>query len=396
MAIFDFDKEVNRKNTGAIKFDWDVKMGKEGLIPLWVADMDFETPDFIIDAIKERASQGVFGYTEPLDDYYEAVIDWFKRNHNWSIDKEAILTAPGVVYALTIAIEAFTKPGDAIIIQEPVYYLFRKMSAHNNRKVVNSELLYKEGQYEMNLDDFEKKIVENNVKMYILCNPHNPGGRVWTKDELIAVGNICKKHNVLVFADEIHCDLTYEGHDYTPFASISEEFANFSVAGTSASKSFNLAGLQLSNTIIHNKELRDKYKKAFDASGYSEPSIFGVVATKAAYTKGDEWLKEAKEYIKGNIDFVKNYIDDNIPGVEMMVPQGTYLVWLDFSKISDNYREIENLIEKKAKLWLDSGLMFGHSGRLWQRINVACPRSIVEKAMNQLAFAVNEYRKNEM
>lgn len=389
MSKYNFDKIINRKNTGAIKFDWDVKMGKEGLIPLWVADMDFETPEEILEDIKLRASEGVFGYTEPLDDYYKAVTGWFRKHHNWEFAEDTIVTAPGVVFALTVAINAFTKPGDAVIIQEPVYYLFRKMSALNDRKVVNSELVVKNEHYEMNLEDFEQKIIENNVKMYILCNPHNPGGRVWSKEELIAVGNICKKHNVLVFADEIHCDLTFEGHDYTPFASISKEFANMSVVGTSASKSFNLAGLQVSNTIIKNPEMRKKYINQFEASGFSEPGIFGIVATKAAYTKGDEWLKEAKEYIKGNIDYVKDYLDKNIPDVKMMVPEGTYLVWLDFSKISDNYKEIGEIVENKAGLWVDPGVMFGHSGRLWQRINVACSRSIVEKAMMQLEQAVN-------
>lgn len=388
-----FDEVIDRRNTNSLKFDFVKEWGKpEGVLPMWVADMDFRIPEEVTEELLKVAEFGVYGYTMPKDDYYKAVTDWFWARHGWKTDRRQIVLTPGVVFAICTAIRAFTEKGDAVLICEPVYYPFRQSVENNDRRVVNSELVYKNGKYYVDFDDFERKIVENDVKMFILCSPHNPVGRVWTKDELVRMGEICLKHDVLVVSDEIHCDFVFEGHKHVAFASISERFAENSVVCTAPSKTFNLAGIQSSNIFIKNANLRHKYKRALAATGYGEPNTFAITACRAAYKKGDKWLCELLEYLKGNLDFAREFIKD-IDGVELVEPEGTYLIWLDCSGLGLGGEELESFVLNKAGLWLDGGVMFGEKSKQFQRINLTCPRSVLKEGLQRLKIAVEDMKQ---
>ena len=382
---FDFDAVVNRKNTNAIKYDLAKKRGKpEDAVSLWVADMDFPTAPCIQKAVAEKAAHGIWGYSRPDNRYYDALKKWYKERHNFEVQNEWVVNTPGVCFALAAAIKAFTKEGESVLIQKPVYYPFFNIINSLQRKVVNSSLILKNNHYEIDFDDFERKIVQENVKMFILCSPHNPGGRVWTKQELQKISEICLAHNVLVVSDEIHSDITFGSNVHTVYGSLSEQALKNSIICTAPSKSFNLAGLQFSNIFIADEKLRKAFSEELDKTGYDEPSVFGIVAATAAYSEGADWFDSVKSYIWENILFAKNYIEENASQIKVLVPEGTYLLWLDFSKTGLSDSEINDRVLNKAKVWLDSGSMFGKEGEKFQRINCATPRIILEDALKRI------------
>lgn len=382
---FDFDAVVNRKNTNAIKYDLAKKRGKpEDAVSLWIADMDFPTAPCIQKAVAEKAAHGIWGYSRPDNRYYDALKKWYKERHNFEVQNEWVVNTPGVCFALAAAIKAFTKEGESVLIQKPVYYPFFNIINSLQRKVVNSSLILKNNHYEIDFDDFERKIVQENVKMFILCSPHNPGGRVWTKQELQKISEICLAHNVLVVSDEIHSDITFGSNVHTVYGSLSEQALKNSIICTAPSKSFNLAGLQFSNIFIADEKLRKAFSEELEKTGYDEPSVFGIVAATAAYSEGADWFDSVKSYIWENILFAKKYIEENASQIKVLVPEGTYLLWLDFSKTGLSDSEINDRILNKAKVWLDSGSMFGKEGEKFQRINCATPRIILEDALKRI------------
>lgn len=388
--MYNFDKLIERRGTGSIKWELIKASGKhEDTIPLWVADMDFETMPEITAALIERAKHPIYGYTMIMDDYLEAFIGWMKRRFDFNVEKEWVTTTPGVVTALGLAIQAYTKPGDKIIINKPIYYPFDIGIAVNERIVVENPMIYKDNKYYVDFEDFERKIIENDVKLFILCNPHNPIGKVWTQEELQTIGNICKKHGVIVVSDEIHQDFVYQGHTHIPFYKVDESFKEFSIICTAPSKTFNLAGLQTSNIVIANKDLRDKFETTKTKVGLMHVNIFGIEACKTAYQKGDQWVDELVEYLQGNIDYLTKFFEEKLPQCPVIKSEGLYLVWVDFSKFGMGHLELEEFMLNKAKLWLDEGYIFGTGGELFERFNVACPRAILVKALDQLEEALN-------
>ena len=391
--MYDFDKVIDRHGTNCLKFDFAKERGKNGdELSLWVADMDFEVAKPITDALQAQVNHGIYGYSEVKSDYFDIVKNWFKDNFDWEIKKGSLVKTPGVVYAIAMAVKAFTKEGEAVIIQQPVYYPFSEMIIANNRKLVNSPLVLKDGRYEIDFEDFEKKIVENNVKLFILCSPHNPVGRVWSVEELKRIGDICIKHDVVIFSDEIHADFVYEPNKHHVFASLGESYAANSVIATAPSKSFNIAGLQVSNIFIENKKLRDAFRNEIVKSGYSQLNTMGLVAARAAYESGKEWLDEVRAYIKDNLIFFRDYLKENIGELSLIEPEGTYLLWVDFRKLGLSEKQREDFIVNKAKLWIDSGAMFGVDGEGFERFNIACPRSYLKQALDSLKKAVEEYK----
>lgn len=382
---YDFDTVVNRKNTNAIKYDLAKKRGKpEDAVSLWVADMDFPTAPCIQKAVAEKAAHGIWGYSRPDNRYYDALKKWYKERHNFEVQNEWVVNTPGVCFALATAVKAFTKEGESVLIQKPVYYPFFNIINSLQRKVVNSSLILKNNHYEIDFDDFERKIVQENVKMFILCSPHNPGGRVWTKQELQKISEICLAHNVLVVSDEIHSDITFGSNVHTVYGSLSEQALKNSIICTAPSKSFNLAGLQFSNIFIADEKLRKAFSEELDKTGYDEPSVFGIIAATAAYSEGADWFDSVKSYIWENILFAKNYIEENASQIKVLVPEGTYLLWVDFSKTGLSDSEINDRVLNKAKVWLDRGSMFGKEGEKFQRINCATPRIILEDALKRI------------
>ncbi len=385
MKKYDFNEIVNRKNSNCLKYDFAVERGKDkDILPFWVADMDFRVADEIVENLQKAVSHGIFGYSDVKDDYADVITGWFLKNFNCKLEKSWLVKTPGVVYALYTAVKAYTEVGDSIIIQKPVYYPFSGAILDNDRKLVNSPLVYNNGKYTIDFEDFEKKVIENNVKMFILCSPHNPVGRVYTESELRKLGDICLKHNVIIVSDEIHCDFTRKGIKHHMFLSLDDKYKNIALMLTAPSKSFNIAGLQCSNIFIPNEQLRNKFKKEVGKSGYSQLNALGLVATKSAYEFGEEWLSQLKEYLEGNLQYIKTFLEDKLPNVKLVEPEGTYLAWLDFSKTGLKDEEIDKLIIEKANLWLDKGTMFGEEGQCFQRINYACQRILLEKCMENL------------
>lgn len=379
---YNFDTVRDRHSTGSVKYDL-----RHDLLPLWVADMDFPLPDEILSAIKKRVDHGIFGYTMTGPSYWNALDSWCSREYGYHVKHSEWVTVPGVVYGIATAISAVTEPGDAVLIEEPVYYPFHRVVEDNHRKLVVSTLCYEDGRYTRNLEAFEKAIRENNVKAIILCSPHNPVGRVWTKEELLAVADICHRYGVTVIADEIHCDFIRPGIKFTSFATLGDEFKEKLILCTAPSKTFNLAGLQVSNIWIPNVEIRKRFKRENQANGYNEVNTLGMTAAEAVYTLGRPWLTQLKEYLEGNIAFVKKFLQDHLPNIKLVEPEGTYLLWLDFHGTGLSNSQIKDKVEKEAKLWLDHGDMFGLGGECFERINIACPRSILEQAMKQLSEA---------
>lgn len=389
---FDFDTPIVRKGTDCLKYDFALKRGKpENILPLWVADMDFKTSEQILDAIHKRTEHGIFGYTESSDNYFDAVAGWMERRHGWKVKENWLVTTPGVVFALAMAVKAYTKAGDRVLIQQPVYYPFAGVIKDNGREAVSSDLLLGEdGKYHIDFEDFERKAAEEKTTLFLLCNPHNPVGRVWTEKELLQIGEICLKHNVTVVSDEIHEDFIWGKRKHTVFANLKKEFEDISITCTSPAKTFNLAGLQVSNIFIPDGELRRQFRKQIAAAGYSQLNTLGLAAGEAAYCYGDEWYDAMMEYVADNIRYMKTYLEKELPQLTMTEPEGTYLVWVDFRGLGMSEAELEKLIVEEANLWLDSGAIFGKAGEGFERFNVACPRIILKKALEQLKNAVKK------
>lgn len=393
MSKYDFDIIHDRHGTSSLKYDFAmVRKGRDDLLPLWVADMDFRLPDEILDDITARTGHGIFGYTDPDKKYYKAVQSWYSRRQGFEIEDDWITLAPGIVYSIACAVRAFTKPGETVLIQQPVYYPFMEVIQLNRRELVNNQLICRNGHYEIDFDDFERKIIENDVRLFILCSPHNPVGRVWSKEELLTMAEICAAHGVFIYSDEIHSDFVYPGHRHTSFITLGDKYTQKLILGTSPSKSFNIAGLQIANIIIPDRETRSKYRLENAAAGYSQGNTLGIFAAASAYTRGEEWFEELLIYLKGNLDYVRSFIRDNIPEVRLIEPEGTYLIWLEFSALTEDPADLERLIVEEALLWTDSGIIFGRETALFERINIACPRSVLEQALHQLYNAIRKRR----
>ncbi len=390
MTKYNFDKVIDRRNTACLKYDFAVQRGRPAdVLPFWVADMDLPIAQEIQEALIKRCEHGIFGYSESDANYAAAVCDWYAQYFNWQPQGEWLTKTPGVVFALAMAVKAFTKAGEAVLIQQPVYYPFTEVIEDNGRQLVNSPLILKDGRYEIDFTDLEAKIIDNNVKLMLLCSPHNPVGRVWSEAELRRVGDICLAHGVIVVSDEIHSDFVWEGK-HTVFAALGEKYAANCVICTAPSKTFNIAGLQISNIFIPDAALRKSFRKQVAAAGYSQVNTLGLVACEAAYRYGRDWLEQVKEYIQDNIDFTAAYLEQNLPQIKLIRPQGTYLAWLDCSELGLNAQEREQWLWHKAHLWLDGGGIFGAEGQAYERINVACPRTTLLQGLEQLKAAVEQ------
>lgn len=384
---YNFDEVVCRKHTDALKLEaLAPRWGRTDLLPMWVADMDFKTPPFIVEVMKKRMECEVFGYTVKPESWYEAIISWQKRRHKWTITKEMISFVPGVVPALAMAVQAFTQPGEKVMIQQPVYNPFAQVIRNNHRELVNCPLELKDGQYHINFKLFEKKI--KGCKLFLFCHPHNPGGRVWTREELKKVATICAQNNVIIVADEIHADLTLLPYEHIPFASVSEEAKQDSVVFASPSKAFNMAGLATSYAVIANPTLRRRFESYVEGNELAAGNVFAFNTVVAAYNKGEEWLQQMLTYVQGNIDEVVSYIKENIPQLKVIIPQASYLVFIDFSALQLNQKDIVALCTNRAHLALNDGSIYGEEGNGYMRINLACPRSVVRQALAQLKDAI--------
>lgn len=387
--MYNFDDLIDRRNTNCMKWDrLEELFGGTGLLPLWVADMDFSVPPAVLKAIKERTNHPIFGYNYSSDEYYQAVISWMKRRHNWNIDREWILFTPGVVPALSYSVKAYTEPDDNIIIQSPVYQPFYTTIENNGRNIITNPLIYRDGRYFMDYEDLEAKI-DSKTKLLILCSPHNPVGRVWTKEELTKLGEICLKNDIIIISDEIHFDIVYKGYDHTVLANVSPEIRERCIICTAPSKTFNIAGLQISNIIIPNNELREKYSLELEKDHIIRPNVFGEEALVAAYNESEDWLDSLLEYLEKNRDFFISFVDKNIPQLKVVKPEGTYLLWVDFSDLGMNSEELRDFLVNKCKLAVNPGEMFGKESGLFQRFNIGCPRSILEEALIRIEKAVN-------
>ena len=367
---YDFDELTERRHTNSYKWDGE----QENVLPMWVADMDFRTAPCITESLQQRVAHGIFGYTRVPDKYYDVVIDWFCRRHGWQIRREWMIYTSGVVPAVSAVIKALTVPGDKVLVQTPVYNCFFSSIRNNGCEVVASPLVQTGDTYRTDFDDLERKASDKRVRLMLLCNPHNPAGRVWTKEELARIGEICLRHGVTVISDEIHCELVFPGHVYTPFASLSDEFRQHSVTCISPSKSFNIAGLQIANIVCADEERRRKIDKAININEVCDVNPFGVEATIAAYNKGEEWLSQLLEYLHGNYLAMQDFCRKHLPGFPITQLEGTYLVWMDCRRLKRTSEEIEELLVKEAGLHLNAGTMYGEAGEGFMRWNIACPR----------------------
>jgi len=387
---YNFDEVIDRTNYHSVKWDeLETRFGAKDVLPMWVADMEFRSPKPVIEAIKKAAGHGIYGYTSRPDSYYQAIIQWMERRHHWRVKKDWLAFSPGVVPALSFMIRAFTQPGDKVVVQPPVYYPFFKVIENSGCHVVNNPLKLANKKYFMDYDDLERKIDDPRVKLLILCSPHNPVGRVWQKEELIILGEICLEHNIIVVSDEIHADFLFEGNKHIPFASISPAFAHHSITCTAPSKTFNLAGLQTSTIIIPNKKYYKIYENILDGFALDENNVFGLVALEAAYRHGEEWLEQLLPYLNENLEFLMKYFSERIPKIKVIKPEGTYLIWLDCRQLGLNSKDLNNFMIKKAKVALDDGYWFGAEEKGFMRINIACPRSFLEEGLKRIERAVN-------
>lgn len=386
-----FNKINDRKNTHSIKWDGHAKMNiPDDCMPLWVADMDFQTVPEVVDALSDLAQRGIYGYSFESDDYFQSIIGWMQRRHQWTIEKEWISTTPGVVSAIHACIQAFTQLGDAVMIQKPVYHPFAHAINGLERKLINNALILKDDQYVIDFADFERQIIDNQVKLFILCSPHNPVGRVWTKEELTTMADVCIKHHVLIVSDEIHMDFVFKPYRHHVLVDLNENYRDCVITLTAPSKTFNLAGLKLSNTMIANQKLKKKMDKVYDDLSVHAGHSFGLAATQAAYNHGDAYVDEMVDYLYENLIFMDRFFKENCPKIKIVQPQGLYLVWVDFRELGLKDRELKSFLLTKAKLWLNDGLIFGREGSGFQRINIATPKALIEKALNQLLSALIE------
>lgn len=388
--VYDFDTEIDRMQTSSYKWSFMKQMtGLEDLYPLWVADMDFACSPDIVDALKERVAHPIYGYTGPTDGYHQGLINWMDKRHDWKgVEKEWVTYTPGVVSGFSLAIQAYSQPGDKVVIQPPVYYPFKNQILANGRQIVNNPLKVVDGKYEMDFEDLEKKIDEK-TRMIILCSPHNPIGRVWKKDELKKLVEICVEKDIVIVSDEIHNDLILGDIKHTPTATISKEAMDRTVTLVAVSKTFNLAGMSTANAIIPNKRLRDMFQAAAGKSALHN-NLIGIIAQDAAYNKGEPWLEEALEYMRGNLKYFEEFIAERIPGLLVYPLEGTYLAWVDCTSLAMDDEKLNEFMLKKAKLWLDEGTLFGAEGSMFMRFNLACPRSILERALESLEKAVKD------
>ena len=398
---YNFDAEVDRRNSASLKWEFiqssedplkwehtDRFFGENRILPMWVADMDFPCPKPVVDALVARAQHRIYGYTMPSPAFYQSVVRWMQRRHGWEIAPEWICITPGVVPALNMLVRAFVSAGDKVLIQPPVYYPFYSAIQNNGAELALNPLIYEDGRYRMDLADLEVRCKDSEVKLAILCSPHNPVGRVWTREELVQFGEICIENDVLVVSDEIHGDLIYKGHVFTPFAKVSDTFAQNSITCTAPSKTFNLAGLQTSCIVIPNEHLRSRYQSILQSNGIFGVGSFGAVALQAAYDHGEEWLAQLLEYLEGNLRYLEQYVAERIPQMTVVRPEGTYLVWLDCRRLGLDKEDLQHLMLEEARVYLDEGFLFGPEGDGFERINIACPRALLVEALDRIREVV--------
>jgi cystathionine beta-lyase len=387
---YDFDELIQRKNTHSVKFDYTREyFGTSDLIPMWVADMDFRTPDFIMEAIRRRTEHGILGYSIRPDSFYQAIINWYRQRQGWAIERDWILFSPGVVAALSMAVNAFTREGEKVIVQPPVYHPFFSVVRDNKRELVYNKLVEDKGHYSMDLDDLKQKM-DPETKLLILSHPHNPVGRVWSPGELKELADICLENDVLILSDEIHSDLVFQPHIHTPLSTLSDEIANITVTCVAASKTFNLAGLSSSVVIISNEELCARFGHEIQKGHLHMGNIFGTIAMETAYSQGGNWLDQLLAYLKGNADLLKDYTEANLPGIRVRSPEATYLAWLDMRNLGMKSKQLREFMKREARIGCNDGPSFGPGGTGFQRLNFACPRSTLQKALHQLKQAVEK------
>lgn len=385
---YNLDELIDRRNTRSYKWDQVGPLfGDESILPLWVADMDFPSPPAVQKVVKERAELGIYGYSIRTNEYLDSITGWFERRHNWSIQKNWIIDVPSVVTTLSLSVDLFTEPGDAVVLQSPVYYPFYDVITGNNRKVARNPLKIVDGRYEMDFEQLEE-LFASGAKLLLLCNPHNPGGRVWERSVLERVAELALKYNVIVVSDEIHCDLTFPGHPHTPFASLSEEVAAITITALAATKTFNIPGLHTSFAVISNPQLRAKFDQRVKVLSIHMASHFAQDAVMAAYNEGEQWLEDVLAYVKQNMDVAVAYLAEHAPMIKPLISEGTYLLWLDCRAISEDPATLKELMHKKAKVAFNEGSTFGEEGAGWLRVNLACPRFVLEKALKQFVEAI--------
>ena len=385
---YDFDTPIDRTHTWSIKHDFKKENGKaDDILPLWVADMDFRSPDSVVEALKKAVDHGIFGYSRADESYFDAVAAWYQKRHHLTLQPEWMTCTPGIVFALSIAVRAFTQEGDAVLIQPPVYHPFSRAILRNKRTLVENPLVLKDGHYEMDLEDLEQKVLDEHVKLMILCNPHNPVGRVWTREELTALADICLRHHVYVISDEIHGDFVWQGHEQTPYASISEEACLHSMMCTAPSKTFNLAGMATSNLFIPDPEMRRKFRSELLDVGQENMNRLGLFACRAAYEGGGEWLDQLIGYLAGNLALVRDFCKNRVPQIQLVEPEGTYLAWLDCRELGMTDDELMAFFSDEAKVWLDPGKHSGEQGSGFMRFNLGSSRSVIAQALDQIEAA---------
>lgn len=385
---YDFDTPIDRTHTWSIKHDFKKENGKaDDILPLWVADMDFRSPDSVVEALKKAVDHGIFGYSRADESYFDAVAAWYQKRHHLTLQPEWMTCTPGIVFALSIAVRAFTQEGDAVLIQPPVYHPFSRAILRNKRTMVENPLVLKDGHYEMDLEELEQKVLDEHVKLMILCNPHNPVGRVWTREELTALADICLRHHVYVISDEIHGDFVWQGHEQTPYASISEEACLHSMMCTAPSKTFNLAGMATSNLFIPDPEMRRKFRSELLDVGQENMNRLGLFACRAAYEGGGEWLDQLIGYLAGNLALVRDFCKNRVPQIQLVEPEGTYLAWLDCRELGMTDDELMAFFSNEAKVWLDPGTHSGEQGSGFMRFNLGSSRSVIAQALDQIEAA---------
>ena len=385
---YDFDTPIDRTHTWSIKHDFKKENGKaDDILPLWVADMDFRSPDSVVEALKKAVDHGIFGYSRADESYFDAVAAWYQKRHHLTLQPEWMTCTPGIVFALSIAVRAFSQEGDAVLIQPPVYHPFSRAILRNKRTLVENPLVLKDGHYEMDLEDLEQKVLDEHVKLMILCNPHNPVGRVWTREELTALVDICLRHHVYVISDEIHGDFVWQGHEQTPYASISEEACLHSMMCTAPSKTFNLAGMATSNLFIPDPEMRRKFRSELLDVGQENMNRLGLFACRAAYEGGGEWLDQLIGYLAGNLALVRDFCKNRVPQIQLVEPEGTYLAWLDCRELGMTDDELMAFFSDEAKVWLDPGTHSGEQGSGFMRFNLGSSRSVIAQALDQIEAA---------
>lgn len=385
---YDFDTPIDRTHTWSIKHDFKKENGKaDDILPLWVADMDFRSPDSVVEALKQAVDHGIFGYSRADESYFDAVAAWYQKRHHLTLQPEWMTCTPGIVFALSIAVRAFTQEGDAVLIQPPVYHPFSRAILRNKRTLVENPLVLKDGHYEMDLEELEQKVLDEHVKLMILCNPHNPVGRVWTREELTSLADICLRHHVYVISDEIHGDFVWQGHEQTPYASISEEACLHSMMCTAPSKTFNLAGMATSNLFIPDPEMRRKFRSELLDVGQENMNRLGLFACRAAYEGGGEWLDQLIGYLAGNLALVRDFCKNRVPQIQLVEPEGTYLAWLDCRELGMTDDELMAFFSDEAKVWLDPGTHSGEQGSGFMRFNLGSSRSVIAQALDQIEAA---------